>query len=145
MTSCAAWTGTRPCARRALTLLADRLNRLTAFTEHLAFLDVTGRLAAVLLDMAEHHGQRVETGILLQPHLTQAELARYARATRESVNKALGTLRDEGLIWQEGHVLTILDPGRLAAQDQLLNLTGVGGCAAQGVSDDDVFWPQLGG
>jgi CRP/FNR family transcriptional regulator/CRP/FNR family cyclic AMP-dependent transcriptional regulator len=100
-------------ARRALALLADRLNRLTAFTEHLAFLDVTGRMAAVLLELAEHHGQQVEAGIVLQPHLTQAELARCARATRESVNKALGTLRDEGLIRQEGHVLTILDPAGL--------------------------------
>ena len=99
-------------ARRALTLLADRLNRLTAFAEHLAFMDVTGRMAAVLLELAEHHGVdagRSQIGL----HLTQAELASCVAATRESVNKVLGVFRDEGLIRHEGHVVTILDPAGL--------------------------------
>lgn len=95
-------------ARRALTLLADRLNRLTAFTEHLAFLDVTGRTAAVLLELAEHHGVDAghsEIGL----RLTQAELASCCVASRVMVNKVLGTLRDEGLIKLEGQAITILD------------------------------------
>jgi CRP-like cAMP-binding protein len=100
-------------ARRALELVTQRLRHLTAHVENLSFLDITGRVAARLLDLAERHGQPVEVGIVLQPHLTQAELASYAGATRESVNKALGILRDEGLIRQEGQALTILDVDRL--------------------------------
>lgn len=96
-------------ARRALELITQRLRHLTEHVESLSFLDITGRVAACLLDLAEHHGQPVEDGIALQPHLTQAELASYAGATRESVNKALGILRDEGLIRQEGQTPTILD------------------------------------
>jgi CRP/FNR family transcriptional regulator, cyclic AMP receptor protein len=95
-------------ARRALALLADRLNRLTAFTEHLAFLDVTGRTAAVLLELAEHHG--VDAGhSQIRLHLTQAELASCCVASRVMVNRVLGILRDEGLIKIEGQAITILD------------------------------------
>jgi CRP/FNR family transcriptional regulator/CRP/FNR family cyclic AMP-dependent transcriptional regulator len=95
-------------ARRALALLADRLNRLTAFTEHLAFLDVTARTAAVLLELAEHHGVDAghsEIGL----HLTQADLASYCVASRVMVNKVLGLLRNEGLIKIDGQAITILD------------------------------------
>lgn len=72
-------------------------------------LDVHGRVAACLLDLAEYHGQATEDGVVLQVPLTQAELASCVAATRESVNKALGVLRAEGLIRHEGHVLTVLD------------------------------------
>jgi CRP/FNR family transcriptional regulator len=96
-------------ARRAMELVTQRLRHLITHVESLSFLDISGRVAACLLDLAEHHGQPVDAGVVVQSHLTQAELASYAGATRESVNKALGILRDEGLIRQEGQTLTILD------------------------------------
>jgi CRP-like cAMP-binding protein len=95
-------------ARRALTLLADRLNRLTAFAEHLAFLDVPGRMAVVLLELAEHHGVDENQGEICL-RLTQAELASCCAASRVMVNKVLGIFRDEGLIKLEGQAITILD------------------------------------
>lgn len=95
-------------ARRALTLLADRLNRLTAFTEHLAFLDVPGRTAAVLLELAEHQAGDEDHGEI-RLRLTQAELASCCAASRVMVNKVLGIFRDEGLIKLEGQAITILD------------------------------------
>lgn len=99
-------------ARRALALLAERLNWLTAFAEHLAFLDVTGRMAAVLLELAEHHG--VDAGhSQIGLHLTQAELASCCVASRVMVNKVLGLFRDEGLIKLDGQAITILDAGGL--------------------------------
>ncbi len=96
-------------ARRALELVTERLRHLTAHVESMAMLDMQGRVAACLLDLAEHHGQATEAGVVLQVPLTQAELASYVAATRESVNKALGALRTEGLIRHEGHVLAVLD------------------------------------
>jgi CRP/FNR family transcriptional regulator/CRP/FNR family cyclic AMP-dependent transcriptional regulator len=95
-------------ARRALTLLADRLQRLTAFTENLAFLDVPGRVAVVLLELAARYGVD-KGGIEIDLHLTQSELASYCVASREMVNKVLGAFRDEGLIKLESHTITILD------------------------------------
>jgi CRP/FNR family cyclic AMP-dependent transcriptional regulator len=51
-------------------------------------------------------------GIEIELRLTQAELASWVGASRERVNKALGTFRDCGLIEVEGKRITILDrPG----------------------------------
>ena len=77
-------------ARRALTLLADRLSHLTEYTEHLAFLDVPGRVAAVLLELAARCGAN-ERPIEIDLHLTQSELATWCVASRVMVNKVLGT------------------------------------------------------
>ena len=95
-------------ARRALTLLADRLSHLTEYTEHLAFLDVPGRVAAVLLELAACCGAN-EGPIEIDLHLTQSELATWCVASRVMVNKVLGAFRDEGLIRLEGQAITILD------------------------------------
>jgi CRP-like cAMP-binding protein len=95
-------------ARRALTLLADRLSHLTAFTEHLAFLDVPGRVAAVLLELAACCGAN-ERPIEIDLHLTQSELAAWCVASRVMINKVVGAFRDEGLIRLGGQAITILD------------------------------------
>lgn len=95
-------------ARRALTLLADRLSRLTEFTEKLAFLDVPRRVAAVLLELAARNIAN-ENPFKIDLHLTQSELATWCVASRVMVNKVLGAFRDEGLIKLEAHMITILD------------------------------------
>jgi CRP-like cAMP-binding protein len=61
------------------------------------------------LDLAGRYGTQKE-GIELDLRLTQAELATWVAATRESVNKVLGTFRDQGLIAIDGQKVTILDP-----------------------------------
>jgi CRP/FNR family transcriptional regulator/CRP/FNR family cyclic AMP-dependent transcriptional regulator len=100
-------------ARHCLKLISRRLRHLTSLFESLAFLDISGRVASCLLDLAEHHGQPSEQGIVLTMHMSQSELASYAVATRESVNKVLVAFRNEALIRHEGQVLTILDPAGL--------------------------------
>lgn len=99
-------------ARRALALLADRLNHLTEFTEHLAFLDVPGRVAAVLLELAGRYGLS-EGAISVDLHLTQSEWGSCCVASRVMINRVLGAFRDEGLIRLEGQAVTILDIGGL--------------------------------
>lgn len=99
--------------RYALARVGARLRHLTAYVESLTFLDIQGRLAAFLLNLAEYNGRRVAGGMALQPQLTQVELASCIAATRESVNKTLGMFRDEGLIRLEGHSIVILDAAGL--------------------------------
>jgi CRP/FNR family transcriptional regulator len=48
-------------------------------------------------------------GIEIDLRLTQAELASWVVARRESVNKALGAFRDQELIAVNGQRITILD------------------------------------
>ncbi len=97
-------------AQRVLELLADRLRHLTAYAECLAFLDVPGRLAAALLDLAERHGTRLDDGTVeIDLRLTQTELATWVGATREMVNRAIGVFRERGWITIEGQAIRIAD------------------------------------
>jgi CRP/FNR family transcriptional regulator, cyclic AMP receptor protein len=95
-------------ARRVMTLLVHRLDRAIAYAENLAFLDVPGRVATVLLDLAERSGKDGER-IELDLHLTQTELASWCVASREIINRTLHTYREQGLIAMTGHTIIILD------------------------------------
>jgi CRP-like cAMP-binding protein len=101
-------------ARDALfAALAGELRRLTRHVEELHFLDITGRLAARLARLAEEAGLPGDDGtIRLDGPLTQGDLAAMIGATRQSVNKLLGTFVDEGIIRLERDAIVILDlPG----------------------------------
>ena len=97
-------------------VLSRRLRYTTAYTETLAFLDVYGRVAAKLLELADRYGVAKAGAEQIELHLTQAELASWVVASRESVNKVLGTFRDQGLIQLEGQAITILDREALGRQ-----------------------------
>lgn len=94
--------------RSILALLSGRVRHATEYAESLAFLDVQSRIAATLLALADRHGVQ-KGGIEIDLRLTQADLASYVAATRESVNKALGSLRDRGYIAINGYTVTVTD------------------------------------
>ena len=94
--------------RSILALLSGRVRHATAYAESLAFLDVQSPIAATLLALADRHGIQ-KHGIEIDLRLTQGDLASYVAATRESVNKALGTLRDQGLVSIDGQTVTVVD------------------------------------
>jgi CRP-like cAMP-binding protein len=93
--------------------LAHELRRLTYHVEELHFLDIAGRLAARLARMAEEHGSpEPGGGIRIAGPITQGELAAMVGSTRQSVNKLLGYLTEDGLIRQERDAIVVLDlPG----------------------------------
>ena len=98
-------------SRSIMEVLSTRLRYTTIYAESLSFLDVYGRVAAKLLELADRYGVKKD-GIEIDLRLTQAELATWVAATRESVNKVLRTFRDHGLIEVEAQRITILDlPG----------------------------------
>lgn len=88
--------------------LTARLRYTTAGMEQQAFLDVNGRVAAKLLELADRYGL-VGEGVEIDLRLTQTELASWVSARRESVNKVLGSFREQGLIEVDGQQITILD------------------------------------
>jgi CRP-like cAMP-binding protein len=88
--------------------LSGRVRYTTKYAERLAFLDVYGRVAARLLELADCYGVDREEGREIDLRLTQSELASLVGTTRESVNKVLGTFRDEGLIRLDGQRINIL-------------------------------------
>ena len=95
-----------------LASIAGELRRLTTHVEELHFLDITGRLAARLVRLAQEGGTHLgDGGVRLQTSLTQGDLAAMVGCTRQSVNKLLGQFTDDGLIRldREGIVVTDLD------------------------------------
>jgi CRP/FNR family transcriptional regulator/CRP/FNR family cyclic AMP-dependent transcriptional regulator len=96
-----------------LAVLSRRLRATNELIEEAVFLDVPGRLAKRLLDLAERHGKQTEQGVEIELKLTQQELAAMIGATRESVNKQLGWLRDHGLIQLDRQRITVLRPEEL--------------------------------
>lgn len=99
-------------ARRVMTLFAHRMEHVIAYAEHLAFMDVAGRVAALLLELAGRWG--VEYGSAeIRLHLTQGEIASWVCASREMVNKILHEYCKQGLIAMEGHAIVLQDTNGL--------------------------------
>lgn len=93
-----------------LATLAGVIRRLSDEVADLTFLDLHGRLAKKLLELAEAHGQSTDGSIVIQVPLTQEELAAMIGATRPRVNRLLGLYEDRGAIARRGRHIAILKP-----------------------------------
>jgi CRP-like cAMP-binding protein len=89
--------------------LARELRRLTGHVEELHFLDLAGRLAMRLTRLAREADPDAEGPIRLAWPYTQSDLAAMIGGTRQSVNRLLSELVDEGLIAIEPDALVITD------------------------------------
>jgi CRP-like cAMP-binding protein len=97
-----------------LASIAGELRRLTTHVEELHFLDITGRLAARLVRLANEGGKAVDGGgIRLQTNLTQADLAAMVGCTRQSVNKLLGQFTDDGMLRLDREGIVVIDLDKL--------------------------------
>jgi CRP-like cAMP-binding protein len=79
------------------------------------FLDLEGRMARLLLQLAERHGQR-EAPMRLDIQLTQAELASMVHGSRQSVNQILRRLEAAGYLRAEHGEIIITDREGLLAR-----------------------------
>ncbi len=79
------------------------------------FLDVPARLARVLLELASEPGATdlPPAGAILPDRMKQGELASLVGATRESINKWLGSFERQGLIAYDKGQITLLRPAGL--------------------------------
>jgi len=90
--------------------LSKRLRNLTENVKSLALMDVYGRVARTLLDMAEPKGD----ALVINQRLTQREIASMVGASREMVSRILKDLSVGGYITIENKKITInekLPPG----------------------------------
>jgi CRP-like cAMP-binding protein len=90
-----------------LAALSKRLRKADDFLEDVFFLNVAARLAKKLIELAMSNGFREEDGGPIRLNVTQKDLAGMIGATRESVNKALRSLREKNLIGFSGNTLVI--------------------------------------
>jgi CRP/FNR family cyclic AMP-dependent transcriptional regulator len=85
--------------RNLVSELVARLRAAQDRFQALATLDVTGRVARQLLELAERYGRAVPgEGIHVDFPVTQGEIAELIAATRERVNQILMRLRRAGVI-----------------------------------------------
>lgn len=95
-----------------LEVVVRQLRRCTDLVDELALLDIRSRLARRLLRLREQPAgsdNGVVEGAHDTFHITQQQLANMTGATRESINKHLNALVDEGMIRVERGHITILD------------------------------------
>ncbi|MDL2334967.1 MAG: Crp/Fnr family transcriptional regulator [Chloroflexota bacterium] len=106
---------TLPGLRDALLAgLAHELRRLTGHVEELHFLDLAGRLAMRLSRLASESAPGATGEIKLDWPYTQSDLAAMIGGTRQSVNRLLSELVDDGLIRIDPDALFITDADELA-------------------------------
>jgi CRP/FNR family transcriptional regulator, cyclic AMP receptor protein len=82
-------------------VLSARLRRANHQISTLALLDVYGRVARVLLDMARDEGRRLRDGRIAFRRATHQEIANRIGTTRETVTRMMKDLERQGLIQAE--------------------------------------------
>lgn len=100
-------------ARNTIRVLAERVQALVSLVEDFSFLNVTGRVAKMLLQNV--HGRSAD-----HPRMTQQEMASVIGTAREMVGRSLKNLEEQGWIRMErGHLIIVNEPAlrRLAAID----------------------------
>jgi CRP-like cAMP-binding protein len=95
--------------REMLRLLARMIRRASGRIEDLVFLDVSGRVAKCLLDIATVQGKK-------EIELTQDDVASFVGATRVSVNRALADLEGLGAIGVGRRHIEVKDAEKLRRQ-----------------------------
>lgn len=78
--------------------VTERLSKAYQTIADFSFDNLSGRLAKVLLRLADEFGRETESGTELDHYITQEEIAQMVSARREVVSAALKRLRDRKLI-----------------------------------------------
>jgi CRP/FNR family transcriptional regulator len=104
-----------PELRRALLAsLAGAIRRLTGHVEDLHFLDLPARLASRILRLAAEEPAAPNREVRIPWPYTQSEVAGMIGGSRQSVNRLLADLADEGIVRIEKEELIVSDIDRLA-------------------------------
>ena len=95
---------------RMMKILCQRLRWTSDIIEDTIFLNIPRRLAKRLLTLTRGHGSPSREGIKLDIKLSQEELGNMLGATRESTNKSLKVLQDQGVItYDRSGYITVTD------------------------------------
>jgi CRP-like cAMP-binding protein len=94
----------------AFALLAElsrRLRRADEIIGNLALLDVFGRVAHMLIDLAQTEGVQTDEGILIKERPTQQNIASMVGTSRETVSRTLSEFAKRGYIEMQGRAILI--------------------------------------
>jgi len=99
--------------------VTERQVRMESRLETLLFKSANGKVAEVLLRLAEEYGTPIPGGTLIDYPITHQEIGNLIATTRETVSYAFMEFRQRGLISTRQRKTVILDPDtlELLAQD----------------------------
>jgi CRP/FNR family cyclic AMP-dependent transcriptional regulator len=97
----------RSITNALIKVLSARLRRANHQISTLALLDVYGRVARVIVDMAREEGKRLRDGRIAFRRATHQEIANRIGTTRETVTRMLKDLERQGLIHVEGKEIVV--------------------------------------
>jgi CRP/FNR family transcriptional regulator, cyclic AMP receptor protein len=98
---------------RIIAGLSAYIKRKDATMADIAFLDIPGRIATKLVELADTKGRPTSDGISIDLTLNQRTLAAMVGATRENVNRALRRFSDLGYIRLDRGSITVLNRDQL--------------------------------
>ncbi|MGI8707907.1 MAG: Crp/Fnr family transcriptional regulator [Actinomycetota bacterium] len=103
-----------PQIREALFKSLGRLLRhVLEYASDLVFLDLSGRVAKLLVGLSEERGEQHHEGVLLDLHLSQSDLARMVGGSRPTVNQILRSFEARGYISVKGKKILVRQPEAL--------------------------------
>jgi len=85
-------------ALHLLVTMSKRLRQADERIEDLSFLDVQGRVAGLLLDLAQKEGTETEVGVVVPLAYTRQELANMVSTSRETLTRVLKSFERLGFI-----------------------------------------------
>jgi CRP/FNR family cyclic AMP-dependent transcriptional regulator len=100
-------------------VLSRRLRKVNELIRSLAFFDVYGKVARVLLNLAAEKGRATEQGTVIDLRLTQQELAELAGMSRETMTRTLRDFQQAGCVRIESGIITILEIDMLRREMRL--------------------------
>jgi CRP/FNR family cyclic AMP-dependent transcriptional regulator len=98
---------------RIISSLSAYIKRKDAAMGDVAFLDIPGRVATKLVELADTKGRPTADGISIDLTLNQRTLAAMVGATRENVNRALRSFSDLGYIRLDRGSITVVNRDQL--------------------------------
>lgn len=81
-------------SRKLLTIMSRRIRKANSKMESLAYMDVAGRLARYLLDLARDHGQRLGNGWVVVRRPTHSDIAHSIGTSRETVSRMINEFEE---------------------------------------------------
>jgi CRP-like cAMP-binding protein len=98
-----AFVGRHPAAmQRMLEQLSIAAVQVANSLSHVAFDDIGHRVAAAMAMLADQFGVDTPEGTWIRLRLSQGDLAAHVAASRENVNRALGSLVSAGVVSHRG-------------------------------------------
>lgn len=86
--------------------LSNRLHQTSRKVGHLAFLDVTGRIAGALIDLCKQPDAMTHPDGM-QIRVTRQELGRIVGCSREMAGRVIKSLEEQGLIQASGKTIVV--------------------------------------